>query len=289
MHSRHRSRLILVKREGTWKQANDVITMHIASSTEGGVRPQQRADFQVFDRKGRLGIRCFRLDDDVAREGFCMYFLKPADAGVAARTLEAAKQKALSSRKLPAPFGPLEKLLTLEIPASVQALRVQEPIFCLRLYYYDTHAPRENFGLRARVLTEPLRTRLQAEHKDPANLAQELWCPQSGVANGMPGQDAGLYEADLRGSKELTKYPAEIHDRRCMSEGENMPLLQQLARRVCKKLNATKWESYTPITDDFVAFPADGSGFYGDEYDDDLQAAVPGSRIKLLRKRGYLA
>lgn len=279
---------VLVCREGTWTLKKDVISMAIDSSTEAGVMPERRADFKIVDREGRLGLTCTRMDDDVAKKGFCSYFLKPSESGVAARSLAAAKQKAMASKRLPAPFDVLERLLAPEIPAAVQGLNVSKPMFCLRLYYDDTHASRKRYGLRVRVLTEPIRDRLRKKRPTPENLAEDLWCPQSGVANGTPSKSSGLYEIELRGNKDLAKYMTEIYDRLCESEGENMPLLRELARRVCKRLNVVNWEGYAPVTDDFVAFPADGSGHFGDEYEDDLEAAVSASRRKLLMKRGFL-
>lgn len=281
--------VMIVRREGKWTLAKEVISMKITHSTEQGVAPERQADFKIFDREGRLGLTCTRLDDEVAKKGFSSYFLQPAEAGIAVRTLQAARQKALASKKLPAPYSSLEVALTAAIPAAVQKLKVSQPICCLRLYYHDTHVPREEYGMRLRVVTEPLRSRLQASQSNPANLAEEFWCPQSGIANGAPDKNAGLYEIDFGGNKDLKKSWQEIYDQLSQLEDEHMPLVQQVARRVCKKLNSIKWEGQAEVTDDFVAVPADGSGYFGDEYADDLDAAVPASRRKLLTKRGYLA
>lgn len=278
----------LVKREGTWQLADEILVLQIESSEEPDVMPRHRLDLRIYDRNERLAFRVIRLDDEVGDRG--SYSLLPARAGDAARVLEAAlkNKKSRISGPLPPPFKKLESLLGMAIPSAVKKLNLADPVFCLRLYYHDTHAPREGYRLQVRVLTEPLRRRLVAECSGPANVADELWSPQCGAANGIPGQSPGLYEADILGSKELVKYFGEVYDLLCESPDENLPLLQELARRVCKKLNARKWDADAPTTDDFVAFPADGSGCFGGEYDDDLEAAVPAKRIKLLRKRGYL-
>jgi hypothetical protein len=278
---------IMVKREGTWHLADEILVLQIESSEEPDVMPRHRTDLKIKERMGQLVFEMIRLDDEL-RDDICSYFLLPARAGDAARVLDAAIAKSRPSGALPPPFSVLETLLGMGVPLSIKKLKLADPVFCVRLYYYDTHAPREEYRLHVRVLTEPLRRRLVTDCSNPANLADELWNPLSGAANGVPGQDVGLYEADMRGSKELAKYFGEVYDLLCESEDEFMPLLRELARRVCTKWNARKWDTHAPTTDDFVAFPADGSGFFGGEYDDSLEAAVPAERIELLRKRGYL-
>ncbi|MBS0205490.1 MAG: hypothetical protein JSS49_21510 [Planctomycetes bacterium] len=277
-----------VKREGMWQLVDDVLKLRIESTDEPDVMPRHRVDLKIIQRKGRLEFNMIRSDDEL-RNRIRWFCLLPAREGDAGQVLEAVRAKARPTVALPPPFRVLETLLGMAIPSAVKKLNLSTPVFCVRLYYHDTHAPREEFGLRVRVLTEPLRRKLAEECGDATNLADELWHPLGGVANGIPGQDVGLYEADLHGSKELTRYFGEVYDLLCESEDEYMPLLRELARRACRKLNAREWDTVTPTTDDFAAFPADGSGFFGGEYEDDLEAAVPAERIELLRERGYLA
>lgn len=280
-------REFLIRRAGTWKQMGELLTLQINQSSEPDMVPKERVDLKIFDREGRLGLEKCRQDEE-SRKNICSYFLKPDTAGVALQRLQAAQEKALAKRKLPLPFALLESMLVEAIPVVVQGLKLTKPIFCLRLYFYDTHAPEEGYGFRIRILTEPLRKGLQDKSPHVPNLVEDLWLPQSGAANGIANPKDGLYEATIQGNEEITRLFSEIYQRLCQSESENMPLLRQLARRVCKKLNAVKWDTYAPVTDDFVAFPADGSGFWGDEFEEDLIGSVPAERVKVLRKRGFL-
>lgn len=280
-------REFLIRRSGTWQQTGELLVLQIQQSSEPDIIPQQRVDLKIFDREGQLGLEKCRQDAE-SRKNICSYFLKPATAGVALQGFQTAQEKALAKRKLPAPYAPLESRLVEAMPALVQGLKITKPIFCLRLYFYDTHAPEKDYGFQIRVLTEPLREQLRKKSPLAANLADNLWCPQSGAANGTPSAKNGLYAATMSGNRDITQLCAEIYQRLCQSENQNMPLLRQLARRVCKKLNALNWENITPVTDDFVAFPADGSGFWGDEFEADLVASVPAARVKVLRSRGFL-
>lgn len=287
LSSDDRSRF-LVRREGSWKLTRNLLSLQVTDSEEPEVMPRRRLDLRIDDRKERLALRTVRLDDEPGERD--SYFLLPARAGDAARVLETAlAKKRQPAGALPKPYSSLETLLKMSIPAAIKKLNLPEPAFCVRLYYYDTHCPREGYALGLRILTETLRRELVAANPDPANLEEELWHPLSGAANGIPGESPGLYEAGLCASKELMKYFGEIYDRLCESEDEHMPHLRELARRVSKALNARNWDAQTPVSDDFVVFPADGSGFFGGEYLDDLEASVPAERVELLRQREYLA
>jgi len=177
--------------------------------------------------------------------------------------------------------------LKMAIPSAVKKLKPPDPIFCMRIYFYDTHAPQEGYGLRLRVLTEPLRRRLTENRPRSARLTEELWHPQTGVANRTPGRE-GLYEIDLAQSRDLAKVFAEVYELLCQSEDDHMPRLRELARKLSQVVNAQTWGPPITVTDDFVVFPADGSGFFGGEFLDDLHTSVPTERVELLRQRGYL-
>jgi hypothetical protein len=276
----------MVRREGNWQLAGDVLALQITFSEDPVDTPRHRADLRIFDRTGRLGLKLIRSDDEV-REDIRSYFLLPAREGDSVRVLQAALEKKQRPQgALPTPYSSLKTLLKMAIPAAVKKLKLPEPAFCMRIYYFDTHAPREDYGFSVRVLTEPVRQRLAQENPVPANLADELWLPQAGVAN---GQD--LHELDLAGNRELTRLFGEVYELLAESEDDDhMPHLRELARRTSKALNARNWSSLIPVTDDFVIFPADGSGYFdGFDYEDDLQASVPAERIELLRQRGYLS
>lgn len=278
----------LVRLEGTWELDGDILRLCIHSTDDPEVSPRTRADFRIVHREECLQLSMSRLDDEVC-ENICSYRLLPAKAGDAARVLEKALEKrSPPPGSLPRPYSTLETLLKMAIPPAVKKLRTPETAFCMRIYYFDTHAPRDKYSFSFRVLGESLRRKLVAESSGAAQLEWELWHPLSGAANGIPCKQPGLYEVHLGDSKELTKYFEEVYDLLCDSEDDNMPLLRELARRLSKASNGRSWGPDFPITDDFVAFPADGSGFFGGEHLDDLVASVPGERVELLRQRGYL-
>src|SRR5262245_25628313 len=53
-------------REGTWSKQGDVLMLAIESTDETDCVPQRRAEFRIFDRKERLGLKLIRLDDKVS-------------------------------------------------------------------------------------------------------------------------------------------------------------------------------------------------------------------------------
>ena len=76
------------------------------------------------------------------------------------------------------------------------------------------------------------------------------------------------------------------------SSGGNTRRLAKARRRdkrrsepVGRGLNRKDWGTICPVTDDFVFVPADGSGYFGNHYDDIVQS-VPADRLALLRSRG---
>ena len=203
------------------------------------------------------------------------------------RVLQAALEKKQRPHgALPPPYSTLETLLKMAIPSAVKKLKLPAPAYCMCIYYFDTHAPREDYGFSVRVLTEPVRQRVARESPSPANLAEELWLPQAGVGNG----NEDLYQVNLAGNRELARLFGEVYDLLCDGEDDQMLHLRELARRTAKAMNGRKWESQLSVTDDFVVVPADGSGFFGGfDFMEEFEAAVPVERIALLRQRGYLA
>lgn len=278
----------LEKQDGTWQLRDDVLELAIEHSDDPAGIPRFRRDARITDREGRLVLETIRLDDEEYDAG--CEFLYPARAGDAAMVLEAAIAKTRAPvGSLPKPYSTLETLLKMSIPMAVKKLALPEPAFCMRLYYYDTHAPGANYGFEVRILTESVRRSLVSASKSPGNVEHELWHPQSGVANGTPGKDLGLYDADLRSNKEISRLFAEVYELLSESEEDHMSLVRELARKVAKALTTRAWGTQLPTTDDFVVIPADGSGFFGGVFRDDLEASVSAEKIELLKQRGYLS
>ena len=152
---------------------------------------------------------------------------------------------------LDGPFGLLQPLLTAAIPVAVGRPKLPDPIFCIRLYYHDTNAPQGATATWVRVLTEPLRQQILAT-KRPCDVPFYLWSPQSGAANGSPGQDHGLFEADISGYRDIMERYAEVYE--LVDTDDGMTQLRELLRRV-SRLNARDWSKTAKVTDDFVVFP----------------------------------
>jgi hypothetical protein len=269
--------------EGMWRIEDEVLFLDFTSTEEPNVVPRERCHLRIIDREGRLGLETIRLDDEVQNNGR-MYFLKPAQPGDALRSHEIAMQKLRAPVELDEPFRRLEPLLAAAIPEAVRRLDLNDPIFCIRLYYHDTNAPGENYCTWVRVLTEPARQEVLARYR-PVDVEYHLWSPTAGEANGTPARDIGLFEADLRKSREIMRLYEEVYELLCVSEDNYMRQLRELLRRVSRSLNALDWSSIAPTTDDFVVFPADGSAFYAGEYESDMEASIPCEKLELLRQR----
>ena len=186
---------------------------------------------------------------------------------------------------LDGPFRLLQPLLTAAIPMAIGQLKLPDPIFCIRLYYHDTNAPPEDYCTWVRVLTEPLRQRVLAT-KRPCDVPFYLWSPQSGEANGSPGRDPGLFEADLSGYRDIMERYAEVYE--LVDADDGMTQLRELLRQVSRVLNARDWSKTAKVTDDFVVFPADGSGYYGGSHAEDMEESIPPQKLELLRQRQLL-
>jgi hypothetical protein len=272
--------------EGRWRVEDEVLYLDFTSTEDPTTVPRERCYLRITDREGRLAMQTIRLDDEVQSNG-SMCFLKPAQPGDALRSHQIAMENLRKPVSLDEPLARLEPLLTAAIPPAVQQLSLSDPIFCIRLYYHDTNAPREDFCTWVRVLTEPARQEVLARHR-PVDVAYYLWSPTAGEANGTPGRDPGLSEADLRDDPEIMDLYAEVYELLCDDEDTYMRQLRELLRRVSRSLNALDWSAIAPTTDDFVVFPADGSAFYAGEYESDMEASIPPEKLVLLRQRDLL-
>jgi hypothetical protein len=99
----------------------------------------------------------------------------------------------------------------------------------------------------------------------------------------------GLFQADLSDSRDILRLRGEVYDLLCEAEDDNLRQLRELLVRVSRSLNARDWSKITPVTDDFVVFPADGSNAFGGEYESDMKESIPAARLERLRERGLLS
>lgn len=291
MRGERRDELRFTNIKGRWRLEDEILQLDFTATEEPDMVPRKRHILRIFDRRGRLGMQTIRLDDQPEMTGRwdgAMYFLQPAQPGEAERSHQVALEKMYKPIPLERPFRLLHPLLAAAIAPAVRRLKLQDPIFCIRLYYHNTCAPGEEYCTWVRVLTEPLRQKVLAEQR-PLDVEYYLWHPTAGEANGLPGRDVGLYEADLTGSREIMRLYADVYELLCQDEEEYMRQLQEMLRLVSQALNKRDWTSISETTDDFVVFPADGSNHYAGEYEGDMETSIPAEKLDLLRQRGLLA
>ncbi|MEL7500748.1 MAG: hypothetical protein AAFN77_24355 [Planctomycetota bacterium] len=164
-----------------------------------------------------------------------------------------------------------------EVPASVRAFKSDEPVVCLHLVYYDTHAPCAYIDLK--ITTKSKRAELYAE--DPGDF-WDGWGEPGNYSLGELGGD----NADSSSESELF---VKLYD--FISEDgkmdENMKLYHDTLARAAYKINETLPEDFTGISDDFVVVLGDGSRWTGGCDPDDVLDCVPPEKLRLLVERGF--
>lgn len=70
-------------------------------------------------------------------------------------------------------------------------------------------------------------------------------------------------------------------------EAEELSPIREMVQRIAARLNELSWREYAPVTDDFVAFAADASHTFCNDYEEML-ASVPVDRIEALRSQRML-
>lgn len=172
------------------------------------------------------------------------------------------------------PTPTIEELVPLLAQEAIAAFEQQSfasPVVRLKLYYYDTCAPSCYF--LGHALTAADRTAIM--ESDGPNALETLWRRDRG-AEVMLGTSEGTRTSAL-----LTS----LYE--MMSEEEDASLSRQLATRLCVYLNSLAWPSSLTISDDFVAYPTNGTDHGCDVYDD-ICNAIPAGTLVLLRDRGFL-
>jgi hypothetical protein len=171
----------------------------------------------------------------------------------------------------------IEERLVELIPQRVKALGIDEPVYCLRIWYYGT----DTGGDRVPSLmlgTAAARQAVLAAKGDAA--PHYLWCADE-VCTG-----AHTCEIDDPAVAALCRrwYDQPWGGR---PETEELTPIREMAQRVAARLNGLRWSEYVPTTDDFVVFAADASHTFCNDYRE-MMASVPAERIALLRSRRML-
>jgi hypothetical protein len=281
----------MTRAEGNWQLQDHILELTIKTRDNPKELPTQCIHFSVRmrDSNGRrqLVMASTVFDDDLEGEKYSLsifpFEASPDEADINHAEYEAKRKKTIT---LDGPFKELVPLLSKAVPAAVRSLQIPDPLFCIRLFFHDTHAPAEDYCCWVRCLTDTARQRVLKSAR-PIDIPDELWHPTMGIANERPSPDLGVYEADLTPNAELMDLYARVYAMISESEEENMLKLRVALRRVSLNLHTIEWSQR--VTDDFVVFPADGSNYFGGDYEQDMKASIPSQRLKLLAKRGYIA
>jgi hypothetical protein len=175
-------------------------------------------------------------------------------------------------------FTALESLLVKAIPQSVAKLRIKETICCLRVYYYDTHAPCTYLHLK--TVTEAFRKSVLDEREGSALFY--LWSSTEEKGDGASVDIGGPEEGG-----DIAKLFEHVNALLDKDEDKFMLRFRELLQQVCLKLNSKNWSKVCPVTVDFVVAPADGSQHFADDADD-IAKSIPAKRLELLRSTGLL-
>src|ERR1043166_4911758 len=177
----------------------------------------------------------------------------------------------------------LGSLLPAAIAEKIASSKVAGPICCVRICYFDTHAPSTYLALR--ITTQARRDKILAERGRDA--LYTLWAP------GEDNHDVEVYVPDERvpasSDESIRRLFAQVYESLADDSEEEMADFQRLIQNVAQELNAQDWSKRCQVTDDFVVAPGDGSRYFGGDADyDDLMRAIPLARLDLLRSRGLL-
>jgi hypothetical protein len=174
----------------------------------------------------------------------------------------------------------LEERLVKVIPGCVRAIGINEPVYCLRIWYYGT----DTVGDRTPSLTLPKESaRQQLKKEKGLKLPQYLWGADELL-------DDWRFDARIKDASAMYLCRQWFdHSRNDdADETEELQPLREMVQRVAQRLNQFPWADSIPVTSDFVVFAADASHTFNDDYGE-MVASVPPKRIEQLRKSGWLA
>lgn len=174
----------------------------------------------------------------------------------------------------------LEPLLVKHVPEAVAAMKINEPVYSLRLYYDGTDTPEEVFCSRFLLVKEAWRKKTMSKHGIDAPFYMWSRGEIEGWEDGFGGDMSAFPEIVSL----CKKWYAKLED-----SGDSAELVEKSRRKLHKvsaQLNSVDWTKLCPATDDFVVFPANGSET-GEDFED-MEASVPPSKVEVLRQRKFL-
>ncbi|QDT32380.1 hypothetical protein [Thalassoglobus polymorphus] len=284
--------LVTYRTMGTWQLAGDTLKLTLSERPVDSGWPHRNAQYVIRmrrrDGKCQLIMEPIVYDDErLAEDAGAWLFPYEATPDEAEKNHATYREKRQKKVVLDGPYKDVSQRLVKVIPQAVGELEIPEEIFCVRLIFFDSHAPREDYKCIVRCLGERLR-----QHKlatEPAhNVSDALWHPTMGIAETLPEQDNGVFDADLSSNTELMQSFQVIYSLLEWDLESNMFLLRETLRRVSLMLHMSMWPGKIKRTDDFVIFPADGSNHFAGDYVEDMQKSVPSLKRKLLTERGFL-
>ena len=170
-------------------------------------------------------------------------------------------------------FEALVPLLVDEIPKKIANLKLQKPIFRLRIYYYDTHAPATHLLLVPS--SDEFRKELVKEHGGESR--NQIW---------VGGNGTDLPTCELRDPQPIAESFAQVYGLLDDKESLYMVQFRAMLHRVAWRLNRLDWTQICPVTDDFFVLPQDGSAHFDNGWPDVVRS-VPPERLELLRSKGF--
>jgi hypothetical protein len=180
----------------------------------------------------------------------------------------------------PNTFENLARVLVAAIPTAIASLKLAKAVCCVRIHYYDTHAP--STYLLLKTISADCRTSV-LESKG-RNALYYLWGSGEECGDGHVYLPKPTSPDDPPGIKTLLE---TVYDLLRDDEGKYMDQFRSMLQRVSLELHSIDWNRFCPVTDDFSIVPADGSAHFGNEYDD-IANSIPPARLDLLRSRGLL-
>lgn len=175
----------------------------------------------------------------------------------------------------------LVPLLVDAIPQAIAGLKPSSPLCMIRIRYYDTHAPCTYLSVE--TVTAERRAAVVNEKGSEAPFV--LW-----------GLDEQCRDDDVmvpsevptgKAEKEIATLFEKVYDALVAHEEKNMVPFRKMLWELARKLNTADWKKVAATTDDFVVVPADGSGFFRDDFND-IFKSIPAVRLNLLASRGFL-
>ncbi|AMV20806.1 hypothetical protein [Planctomyces sp. SH-PL14] len=169
----------------------------------------------------------------------------------------------------------IEAILIETIPAAIQAARLSEPVYCLRIWYNGTDSDSDAIPWLMPVKEV---TRQAILKKAKGRFPEGIWLADELTNVGQ------AFNVDIKNAELTEQYGLWYEHLAEQDDEEDLQLFREMVQRVSAALNRLDWSALAPVTDDFVVFPADGSHTFGDDLED-LRASVPADRLQLLKSR----